>query len=144
MKYILLIPVLFLSSTAFAGTDLDKKAYELSLSSGSIAEQRKIIEAKISQIEYVELNNEDRNSLFSNLDSLEKTAASGPTAFAQQKAVNDILDKAFSDSKLVCKYESPLGSNMKKRTCMTLAAKNRVFEKTQHELQSSSGVKRTF
>ncbi len=144
MKNTIILYFTLFSSVAFAGGELDKQAYQLSLSDGSITQQRAVIEKKIAQIEYIELTDEGRVTILKQLDSLSQNGATGQQAFNAQQTVNEILSKAFSDSKLVCKYESPLGTNMRKRTCMTLAAKNRVFEKTQQELQSSSAVKRTF
>jgi hypothetical protein len=143
MKYIFLVVALLSSAGVFAGTALDKQAYQLSFSSDTIPVQREIIEKKISQVEYTELSSENRKSLLTHLEHLASAQLTESDALTLQKSVNDILLKAFSDSKIICKYESPLGTNMRIRSCMTLAAKNRAYEKTQLDLQTNSGVQRT-
>lgn len=135
MKKIIIMSFALFSTTVFAGGDLDKQAYQLSLYDGSIDQQRAVIEKKITQIEYIELTNENRTAMFKHLDFLRQNGASDQKAVNAQQAVNEILFDAFSDSKIVCKYDTALGTNMKKRSCMTLAAQKRIYEKTQKDLQ---------
>src|SRR5574343_503073 len=60
---------------------------------------------------------------------------SKPDDAAAVAGVNTVLKKAFADSRLVCTFEQALGSNMKKRQCMTAAARKRVYDTTQQTLQ---------
>lgn len=55
--------------------------------------------------------------------------------FNDQERVNTILTKAREDSRLVCKREKTLGSNMPANQCMTVAERRRRAEKDQREIQ---------
>jgi hypothetical protein len=134
MKRIIFISALLASSFAYAGTPLDTQAVQLNLESGNIPQQRQQIEAKLGQIEYTELTSQDRQTLNEQFALLE-ASASGPNAKQAEGRINGILQKAFDDSKLFCTYDKPLGSNMKKRSCMTAAAKKRNYDATQRNLE---------
>lgn len=108
----------------------DRQAVQLS-GSGDFAAQRQMIEAKLAQPEYVELSKEGRAELERHFAALE----SKPDDAAAVAGVNTVLKKAFADSRLVCTFEQALGSNMKKRQCMTAAARKRVYDTTQQTLQ---------
>jgi hypothetical protein len=134
-KYFLL-GLLMMSPSAFAGGDLDKQAFQFSEFNGDIAGQVKIARSKIDQIEYKELTSANRQVLLQKLDVLEGTSISKQQSAEAQASANDILAKAFSDSKLTCSFETALGSNMKKRICVTAAAKKRIYEKTQKDMEN--------
>jgi hypothetical protein len=134
LKSTILFVALLASGFINAGTELDKQAYQISAFNGNIAEQANVAKAKITQIEYVELTAEDRKTLTAELDRLASGVLSADQQHNSQNQVNAILAKSFRDSKLICTYETPLGSNMKKRVCVTAAAKKRVYEKTQKDL----------
>lgn len=134
MKRLLLLSALLVSSLAYAGKSLDTQAVQLSLAAGNIPQQRQQIEAKLSQVEYSELTSENRQVLNAQFALLESSAA-GPEAKQAEARINGVLQQAFADSKLVCTYDYALGSNMKKRTCMTAAAKKRNYDVTQRNLQ---------
>ena len=108
----------------------DREAVQLS-ATGDVAAQRKVIEAKLAQPEYVELSKEGRAELDRHFATLE----SSPGDAQAVAGVNVVLKKAFSDSRLTCTFEQALGSNMKKRQCMTVAARKRVYDITQQTLQ---------
>jgi hypothetical protein len=136
MKIVFFSSLLLMSSVAWAGTPLDKQAIQLSVAAGNIPQQRLDINQKITQQEYAELTAEDRVVLNQELDSLESNALAGNDAVAAQNKVNGILTRAFADSKLVCTYEQALGSNMKKRQCMTVAAKKKSYDNTQKTIET--------
>jgi len=126
--------VLFASNAAFAGSDLDKQAYQISAFGQPIASQVDIVKQKIAQIEYVELSNQDRVKLNDDLDSLVDGGLSEAERNEVIGRVNAMLSKSFADSKLVCTFEKPMGSNQRVRACMTQAAKRRAYDKTQLDM----------
>jgi len=134
MKHACLFTALLASSMAYAGSSLDTQAVQLNLLSGNIPQQRQQIEAKLGQIEYTELTNQDRQVLNQQFALIESSAA-GPNAKQAEERINGIIQKAFDDSKLFCTFDKPLGSNMMKRSCMTAAAKKRNYDATQRNLE---------
>lgn len=130
MKYLWLFGLCLISGTVFAGKDLDKEAFRISSFNGDIISQSKIARSKIEQIEYAELSKSDRNSLLVELNKIEQRNLIAEDSLKAQETANLILEKAFHDSKLVCTFETPLGSNKKKRICITAAAKKRMHEET--------------
>lgn len=134
MKRLFILSAVFLSSLVHAGKSLDSEAVQLSVAAGNIPQQRQQIEAKLTQVEYTELGNENRAALNEQFTLLEASPLPADQALAAQNRINGILKQAFADSKLVCTYEQPVGSNMKKRSCVTAAAKKRNFDSTQRNL----------
>ena len=134
MKKIVLIAVLLLASHTAVAASKETSPVQLSLAAGNISQQRLDINQKLTQVEYVELTNDNRLVLNQTLDSLESGQLAGSDALAAQEKVNGILTKAFNDSKMVCTFEQPLGSNMKKRTCMTAAAKKKAYDNSRQTL----------
>ncbi len=63
-----------------------------------------------------------------------------PTAqvalYNDQSKVNQILSQAHADSRVVCRRERVIGSNMPQNQCMTVAERRRVTENAQRELLS--------
>jgi hypothetical protein len=139
MKHLFLFSALLASSLAYAGTSLDGEAIQLSVAAGNVPAQRQQIEAKLTQVEYSELSKDNRVALSEQFALLESSAAAGPGAKAAEDRINGILQQTFADSKLVCSYEKALGSNMKKRNCMTVAARKRSYDATQRTLQNQKG-----
>jgi len=139
MKRLLVLSAVLLSSLAYAGTTLDTEAIQLSLASGNVSMQRQQIEAKLGQVEYTELTKENRTALNEQFASLVGESVPSDAAKAAEIRINSILKQTFADSKLVCTYEKPLGSNMKKRNCMTVAARKRSYDATQRTLQGQKG-----
>jgi hypothetical protein len=136
MNRLLLLSLILISSTAYAGKTLDTEAVQLSAAAGNIPQQRQQIETKLGQVEYSELTKESRNELNLQFSALEILPAGSQEAISAETRINAILKKAFSDSKLVCTYVQTIGTNMKQRQCMTTAAKKRQYENTQRNLQN--------
>ena len=106
----------------------NKQAATISLAAGNVPQQIKTIESLLDSKEYSELSKENRVRLESQFDLLlspDFETASGPDIEAN---INQLLSKAFADSKLTCVYEKPVGTNLKKRVCTTAAAKERANE----------------
>lgn len=135
MKRLFLLSAVLVSSLAYASKDLDREAVQVSVAAGNIPQQRQQVEAKLTQVEYVELTKENRATLEAQFDILEASPLPADKGLAAQNQINGILKQTFADSKLVCTFEQPLGSNMKKRTCITAAAKKRNYDRTQRNLE---------
>jgi hypothetical protein len=140
MNRLLLLSFFLISSTAYAGKTLDSEAIQLSVAAGNIPQQRQQIETKLGQIEYSELTKESRNELNAQFSALETFPAGLQEVLSAETRINAILKKAFADSKLVCTFETPLGSNKKQRTCMTVAAKTRFYNNTQRSGEAPATV----
>jgi hypothetical protein len=136
MKKMLFIGLLLMSASASAGTELDKQAFQFSSFNGDVSSQVSVARSKIDQIEYKEISVADRQTLLANLDLLQNPAVSKQQSSEAQASANAIFAKAYADSKLTCTYEKPMGSNMKKRVCVTAAAKKRMYDKTQKDLEN--------
>lgn len=121
--------MLFAGLSVHMAEAADREPVQLS-AAGDIAAQRMLIEAKLAQPEYVELSKDGRAELNRHFAALE----SNPGDAKAVAGVNAVLKKAFADSRLVCTFEQPLGSNMKKRQCMTAAARKRTYDTTQQTL----------
>lgn len=123
--------ILMLSAGLIGGTveAVDREPVQLS-AAGDVSSQRELIEAKLVQPEYVELGKDGRAELNRHFAALESNPGDAEAA----AGVNAILKKAFADSRLVCTFEQTLGSNMKKRQCMTAAARKRTYDTTQQTL----------
>jgi hypothetical protein len=118
------------SSFVSAGEDLDKTAYQISAFNGDIAAQSKVARSKINKIEYSELTSANRQKLLLELDKLELSPLQPSESSKVIESANALLVNAFNDSKLVCRFETRLGSNKKERVCITAAAKKRLYEQT--------------
>ena len=140
MKRLFLLSAVLVSSLAYAGKDLDREAIQLSVAAGNIPQQRQQIEAKLTQVEYAELTKQNRADLTAQFDLLGTSPLPADQGLAAQDRINGILKKTFADSKLVCTFETPLGSNKKQRTCMTVAAKARLYNNTQRSGESRATV----
>lgn len=136
MKSKLLLILILASGTATAGQDLDKQAFQFSTFNGDLAGQVNIARGKLDQIEYKEMSADSRQRLMDYFNVLKDPASSKQQASEAQDNANTILANAFSDSKLVCTIEKPMGSNLSKRICLTAAAKKRIYDKTQNNLQN--------
>ena len=139
MKRLVLLSTLLVSSLAYAGTTLDAEAIQLSLASGNDSMQRQQIEAKLGQLEYTELTKENRAALNEKFALLDGASVPSDAAKAAETRINSILKQTFAEIKAVCTYDKPLGSNMKKRSCMTVAARKRSYDATQRTLQGQKG-----
>jgi hypothetical protein len=128
-----LCSILF-SGPSFSSEQLDKEAVQLSIPAGNLEVQQNLIQTKMAGVEYSEMSADNRKQINTELEAIVSGSITGETAMKAQKNINELLVKAFSDSKLVCSREKKTGSHMLTRTCMTAAAKKRQHDKTQEDL----------
>lgn len=132
------VAFLLLATHAYAA-EKDKQAVQLSVSAGSVSSQKQLIESKIVNIEYQEMQNADRVELLTQLEAIDSGVATGNTILVYQENINTILKKAFADSKLICTNEMPTGSKRAVRTCSTIAAKERQQQNVQNTRNTGNG-----
>ena len=126
--YTLPLALLF-SFTALA--DSDKTPVQLDIASGNVPGQIQTIQKAIHEPRYSEMSADDKSALNQQLAALQQGQLDSVGTAKAQEQVNSILSKAYADSRMVCTMEKPLGSNLKKRTCKTVAAKKKQHQNTQ-------------
>jgi hypothetical protein len=132
-----LCSILF-SGLSYSGEQLDKEAVQLSIPAGNLEVQQNQILTKMAGVEYSEMSADNRKLVTTELEAIVSGSITGEAAMKAQKNINELLVKAFSDSKIVCIREKKTGSNMPTRTCMTAAAKKRQHDKTQEDMSKGS------
>lgn len=121
---------LFLSFAALAASS--KEALQLNIAAGNVPGQIQAIQSAVNEPQYSELTAENKSTLNSQLAALQQGQLDSVGAAEAQNQINAILKQAFADSRMVCTFEKPLGSNMKQRNCMTVAAKKKQHQNTQN------------
>jgi len=89
---------------------------------------------------YSEIAAADRDKVLAALDRVSAVVGEGTvdalppehkeSVLKDQEMVNAVLDKARSDSRLICTREKPMGSNMPVRQCLTAAQRERNRQNT--------------
>ena len=130
MKGIIFTGLLLLSTTLSAASDAP---VSLDITKGNLTAQRADIMKAIGGNEYSELTDADRRELYKLLDAIEQNPSAAEQNLANQKRANDILAAGHADSRMICRQVKEIGSNMSKRSCMTVAAKRRAAEKAKFD-----------
>lgn len=116
----------------------------------SLAEQREAIEGAIKDSEdYVELRASDRKQVRDAMDQMatQLEAAGSLSALAdanraallaQQEEVNQILETAHGDSRMVCTREKEMGSNFRRSVCLTVGQRRRQADSAQQMTRPGS------
>lgn len=102
---------------------------------------------------YSEISADDRQRVVTALDRMSGLIGEGSAeslspeskaqVFNDQELVNTLLTKARQDSRLICRREKSIGSNMTSSQCFTVAQRERMKRDSQSRMQSaqSSGFK---
>lgn len=121
----------------------DDQAHQVSLDSG-FADTRAAIIREVDRGDlYREITDVQRKTLFAELDEIAGLmgASSSPSQGDQatlqrlQNSVNELLVRVAEDSKLVCRRERGLGSNIPTRVCLTVAARRRQEAASQEAMR---------
>ena len=125
MKHIVVLGILLMvaASQVSANTPV-----QLDIAKGDIPAQRNTIDKAIVSEEYVEFVPAERAELATLLIEIGENPSAADQNLLKQKRANEILAKAFADSRMICRQVKEVGSNMSKRSCMTVAAKRRASE----------------
>lgn len=102
---------------------------------------------------YSEISTDDRQRVVTALDRMSGLIGEGSAeslspenkaqVFTDQELVNTLLTKAREDSRLICRREKSIGSQMTSTQCFTVAQRDRMKRDSQGRLQSAqnSGFK---
>jgi hypothetical protein len=118
----------------------------------TFAEQKRRLVRSLDSKEYFEISDQDRQKVVDALDRMERHLT-GITSveqldepqriavFNDQELVNALLTDAREDSRLVCKREKKVGSNMPTTSCMTIAQRREAQETAQRGLRNEMKVR---
>ncbi|GGA70633.1 hypothetical protein GCM10011521_05920 [Arenimonas soli] len=135
---IALLLVCFLSAPALAKqADQPRLALEAGTSASELAEQRALIEAAVKTEAYREMGRTQRTELREDLDAIQAgmpaqgtlgQAAPGDQArlAALGDDVNELLDRAYADSRVTCSRQQQIGSSFSRKVCTTAAQRRRA------------------
>lgn len=129
---------------AFASAD----EYEaVTFDPSRFAAQKAAIESDLSEGLYSELSRTNRDAVRSALARIEAAVAGKSRiselddatrvqVFNDQELINTTLTQAAEDSRVVCRREKKLGSNMPTNVCMTVAERRRAMEHAQQQTRN--------
>ena len=147
---LILALVLFVLACAPAFAKDDQPTVEFDPATFSAQKQRLI--RSLDSKEYFEISDENRQKVVDALDRMERHLT-GITSveqleepqriavFNDQELVNALLTGAREDSRLVCKREKKVGSNMPTTSCMTVAQRREAQETAQRGLRNEMKVR---
>ncbi len=144
--------VLGVALLLFTGSALSRSSevIQLDVTTGNFATQQdSILKAINTDVDYSEISAPDRVLVNQSLTSIADMLKGGKTyatitgeeqqkLLTTQTAINNALVQAKKDSRMICKKEMVLGSNMGKKVCRTAAALKR--ENDRIRAASASGV----
>ncbi|HEX7989208.1 MAG TPA: hypothetical protein VF513_03540 [Stenotrophomonas sp.] len=100
---------------------------------------------------YREISSADRGRVIEALERMSLAIGDGTAdalsaekkvaVFNDQELVNGILTKARDDSRLVCKREKRVGSQMTSTSCLTVAERNRMRRESEQNLRQAQDGK---
>jgi hypothetical protein len=125
MKHIVVLGILLMAAASQVSANTP---VQLDIAKGDITAQRNTIDKAIVSEEYVEFVPAERAELATLLIEIGENPSAADQNLLKQKRANEILAKAFADSRMICRQVKEVGSNMSKRSCMTVAAKRRASE----------------
>ncbi|MBK9495049.1 MAG: hypothetical protein BWZ07_01569 [Alphaproteobacteria bacterium ADurb.BinA280] len=132
MSYPHRFALLLLLWTGVAVSAKDQEAHQIALDGGFASTRDAIIKEVERGDLYREITEAQKQTLFAGLDEIDRrlqtrTGASDEAKKLQQD-LNALLLQVAADSKLICRRERGLGSNIPTRICMTVAARKRQEE----------------
>jgi len=134
-----------------AGTALaDKEGHkDVAFDPAAFGEQKAQLERALNSKTYYEISDKNKEEVLKALGRMERhlegiSAISElrPDArvavFNDQELINNLLTEAAEDSRLVCKREKKLGSNMPVNTCMTVAQRREAQEQARETMRAAN------
>lgn len=113
------------------------------------AQQQKVRADLLGGEVYSEISAEDRQRVVAALDRMSGLIGEGSAeslspenkalVFNDQELVNSVLTKAKDDSRLICRREKTVGSQMTSTQCFTVAERERMRRGSQGQLRSVQG-----
>ena len=143
-------PILALSlsfAILLPGIALAERHEDVKFDPALFAAQKAAIESNLSDDLYSELSRNDRDAVRGALGRIEAAVAGKASiselddatrveVFNDQELINTILTQAAEDSRMVCRREKKLGSNMPTNVCMTVAERRRAMERAQDQTRN--------
>lgn len=122
------------------------KHQDVRFSPAGFAEQRGDLIEKLDSDLYREISDESKAQVVQALDRMQQrldgvtsidqlSEADKVAVFNDQELVNTLLTNAAADSRLICKREKTLGSNMRSNSCLTVAERRRRQEESQEQMR---------
>ncbi|WP_152982723.1 hypothetical protein [Stenotrophomonas humi] len=115
------------------------------------AQQQKVRADLLGGEVYSEISAEDRQRVVAALDRMSGLIGEGSAeslspehktqVVNDQELVNTVLTKAREDSRLICRREKSLGSQMASSQCFTVAQRDRMRQDSRSRLQSMQSGK---
>ena len=139
-----------LLALAFAGSALASSEHKaVAFDPATFSSQKEALIDALHSKTYYEISDENKIRVVEALKRMEdKLAGIGAISdlsetdklavFNDQELINNLLTEAAEDSRLVCKREKKLGSNMPVNTCMTVAQRREAQRKAQEQLRNSA------
>lgn len=154
MKRLTMVMVVAALALAMGSAVAAPKKTEIFEPGKPLAEQITRIELELNDGEtYSEITVEQRSRVREALGRMRGIIerSGGPTAlsdanrtdlFNDQQVVNTVLTQAREDSRLICKRERVVGSNMPQTQCMTVAQRERIKNTSQSSMDQAQRVGR--
>jgi len=152
MKHPVISAVLVSALALVAASAGAKSSEEVFLPGQPLLQQVERIEIELNDGEtYSELRQEERGKVRETLVRIRAAAEQYPTreampesvrteVFNDQQVVNTVLTQAREDSRLICRREKAIGSNMSSTQCMTVAERARQKDKAQRDMGQAQRV----
>ena len=113
--------------------------------------QQQKVRADLQGDVYSEISLADRGRVMEALERMSQVIGNGAAdtlpaekqvaVFNDQELVNGILTKAREDSRLVCRREKTVGSNMPTTHCLTVAERSRMRRESEQNLRQAQDGK---
>lgn len=115
-----------------------------------LAMQIQRVEAALNDEEYSEISTEDKSRVQAALSRIRARVGAHDSAdslapqdkvevFNDQEEVNTLLTKAKADSRMVCRRERQIGSNMPQNVCMTVAQRREATRSSRDLMYRAQG-----
>lgn len=141
MKKRMLTGLLLAFAVSGAAWAQDKSVIDLN---HSFAEQRRTVMADLEGDKYREISLEQKSAVVAALNRIQSRLGSADDAsrlhendrvavMNDQSQINVILTQAAADSRLVCRREKTIGSNMPQNNCLTVAERERLRLRAQDD-----------
>lgn len=135
--------VLLLAAGAVSAAE---KHRDVDFSPARFSEQRGDLIEKLRSDLYREISDESKQQVLEALERMQQRLGGVQSidqlnevdkvaVFNDQELVNTLLTSAAADSRLICRREKTLGSNMRSNSCLTVAERRRRQEDSQESVR---------
>ena len=152
MKHSLMLAILVSGLTLATVASASRSKEEVFLPGKPLQQQIERIETELNDGEtYAELKQEDRGRVRESLGRMRAAVEQYPgrdampeqvrtQVFNDQQVVNTVLTQAREDSRLICRREKAIGSNMSTTQCLTVAERARQKSRAEQDMTRAQRV----